>query len=573
LKIILDKPPVWVTLVVGFSFSVAAAFGVNRWEQANRAEWFERQVSALQVALQSYLDSSTQVARSLAAIQMIRGQLHSDELDFFASQVLRGASALVGLGYAPRLTGSQLRSLDREAWKISADGQQQALMPSDAGEYFPTTIFIPMPGEATVELGFEHGSDWRRRAAIAKARDTATLATTSEVPLATNPSLTGFVLYVPAYAAPSETLKPEELQQAFVGVTYVVLSSQTLLQQAIQEANARNLQVYLYRLPVDYLDSALLKQRESLRASLQDTLLAGYQDGILTKQSPRLPKRDACPQQRDRLACLRSVNWVDGEWSIFVLPNANSGFFSWRVGSTLALGGLITLLFSFYLASSLERLQQQAYWLNALLLSSAQLKRQKECAEQALRQLMKTQSQLVHAEKMSGLGQLVAGIAHEINNPVSFIFGNVSYAAQYAGDLLDLLSLYQQEYSEATPAIRTRAEEIELDFIREDFLKIINSMKLGAQRIREIVVSMRNFSRLDEAELKPADLLAGLESTLTILRHRLKAKGGQPEIAVVKQYESIPPVECAAGQMNQVFMNLLSNSIEALREAAIAQKC
>ncbi|NJO20402.1 MAG: hypothetical protein HC838_10690 [Spirulinaceae cyanobacterium RM2_2_10] len=202
----------------------------------------------------------------------------------------------------------------------------------------------------------------------------------------------------------------------------------------------------------------------------------------------------------------------------------------------------------------------------ALTQSSIQLKSQKEQAEQTLKQLMQTQSRLVHAEKMSGLGQLVAGIAHEINNPVSFIYGNTGYALEYSRSLIQLLRLYQEFFPAAIPEIEKYSEDIELDFLIEDFPKIIDSMRMGASRIQELVVSMRNFSRLDEVDLKQTDLHEGLESTLTILRHRLKATGNQPEILVVKKYGLLPLVDCAAGQLNQVFMNLLSNSIDALRD-------
>ena len=168
---------------------------------------------------------------------------------------------------------------------------------------------------------------------------------------------------------------------------------------------------------------------------------------------------------------------------------------------------------------------------------------------------------------MSSLGQLVAGVAHEINNPVSFIHGNLPYADRYVRDLLHLVHLYQQHYPQPVSEIQAQAEAIDLNFLLEDLPKLLGSMQLGAERIRQIVLSLRNFSRLDQAEMKPVDLHDGIDSTLLILQNRLKARAGHPGILVVKEYGDLPAVECYAGQLNQVFMNLLTNAIDAVDES------
>ncbi|PPT10077.1 Circadian input kinase A [Geitlerinema sp. FC II] len=183
-----------------------------------------------------------------------------------------------------------------------------------------------------------------------------------------------------------------------------------------------------------------------------------------------------------------------------------------------------------------------------------------------LHELKQTQSQLIQTEKMSSLGQLVAGIAHEINNPVNFIYGNLTHADTYTRDLLDLVELYHREYQTPTPAIAAREDEIELEFLVEDLPKILSSMKVGADRIRKIILSLRNFSRLDEAEIKDVDVRDGIQSTLTILQYRLKAKSDRPAIEVVCDYHETPRIECYSGPLNQVFMNLLTNAIDALEE-------
>ncbi|MEP0917311.1 ATP-binding protein [Leptolyngbya sp. DQ-M1] len=184
----------------------------------------------------------------------------------------------------------------------------------------------------------------------------------------------------------------------------------------------------------------------------------------------------------------------------------------------------------------------------------------------ALAELQRTQAQMVQSEKMSSLGQLVAGVAHEINNPVNFIHGNLKHIAEYAQDLLAFVQLYQHYYPDPVTEIQTLSEDIDLEFLQQDLPKVLSSMQLGTDRIRQIVLSLRTFSRMDEAEYKEVDIHEGIDSTLLILQHRLKATSRRSEIKVIKDYATLPHVECYAGQINQVFMNILVNAIDAIED-------
>ncbi len=222
-------------------------------------------------------------------------------------------------------------------------------------------------------------------------------------------------------------------------------------------------------------------------------------------------------------------------------------------------GGQVIKLFG-TIQDITERLLVQ----NALQQSEVQLREKATQLEVTLSELRSTQIQLIQTEKMSSLGQLVAGIAHEINNPINFIYGNVLHASDYSLDLLQLIETYQKSYPNPTSDVIAKIEDIDLGFIQEDLPKMLQSMQVGVDRVRDIVLSLRNFSRLDEAEMKPVDIHSGIDSTLLILQHKVKKNGEGTGINVIKNYGKLPKVSCYASGLNQVFMNILSNAIDAV---------
>ncbi|MBW4476176.1 MAG: AAA family ATPase [Tolypothrix brevis GSE-NOS-MK-07-07A] len=279
-------------------------------------------------------------------------------------------------------------------------------------------------------------------------------------------------------------------------------------------------------------------------------------------------------QQPKSLLCIPIINQGKLLGILYLENNLTTGAFTsdrveiLKLLTTQAAISLENAILYKNLAQANETLEEYSHTLEEKVEERTQeLNQINQNLQQTLSELKNAQTHLIQSEKMSSLGQMVAGIAHEINNPINFIHANISYASAYVEDLLDLVAIYQQEYPNPSPLVEVKAEELDLDFLIKDLPKLLESMNVGSSRIRNIVLSLRNFSRLDESEMKPVDIHEGIDNTLMILQHRLKEKSDRPEIEVIKQYGELPLISCYAGQLNQAFMNILSNAIDALQES------
>ncbi|MGD1804288.1 CHASE domain-containing protein [Dapis sp. BLCC M126] len=557
--------------LTGITLSIIATLVVYHWEMAKDREQFQQQSTVLVNELQRQLNSYTQLTRSVGSFLNSSQEVSRQEFQQFTSSLLPYYDGLLGLGWSKKVE-NQERSLYEEQLKAQGlinfkihehNPRGNQVVAGDRPVYFPITYIAPLNRWQNY-IGWDAASDIKRLLSIEEAERIGVSISTPLVELENGKP--GFVLYYPIFGpnnlnSPSLEDENPDTNKKFQGVVFGFYEVRTWIEKAISNLNLNELDFYLYRLPEDQLGSALNKTA----VNATDSFLIAYKSNSQSlTESPQVANLEAIENPTDQSSslcryssewefCIRSLHTAQQELSLLVLPASDRSISSWRCEAVLALGLLVTVCLVMYLLIS-----QQA---------TLKVEGKNRELEELLQELHQTQLKLVQTEKMSSLGRLVAGVAHEINNPVSFISGNVEYASDHFQDLFYLLDLYQTQYPTPTPEIEAAIEDTDLDFIAEDLPKLLKSMKVGSERLREIVLSLRNFSRLDESIVKEVDIHTGIESTLMILAHRIKSQPHRPEIQVTRDYGNLPLIECYAGQLNQVFMNILANAVDALEDS------
>jgi len=553
--------PAALTLCTGTSLSLAAAAVVWHSENQRMQAEFHQQADRLNVTLQQSINKNLEVLYSLEAFYRASTEVSRQDFKQFAQPALARNTAIHSVNWIRRVPAAQkaayektIRAEDFPAFQIyERTPDKKQVKAKVRSEYFPI-IYREALEEDNKVIGFDVASSPDRKTALEKSANTGKIAASARIRLVSN-NQPGLQVFLPV---PRPTNSPDNSvngRQNLMGVIAGLFQITSMVDSSLESLNLDKINFYLYD------NSAIEKEHFLVRYDSQAKQLI---------DNPKHEKPELANLRgkicKNPSACTRLFNVADRQWRLLVLPGKGYNSLRTHQGSLAigAIGLLMTGSLTIYLLMSLERtakVEQQVYD------RTIQLKQRTAELETALKNLQEAQFKLIQTEKMSSLGQLVAGVAHEINNPVNFISGNLIHTGAYTRDLLELVEIYQQQYPNPTPEVQAKLKDIDLDFISEDLPKILKSMNMGAERISQIVLSLRNFSRLDEAEMKSVDIHQGIDSTLMILDSRLKQKADFSGIKLIKEYGNLPLVECWAGQLNQVFMNILSNAIDVLSDA------
>ena len=552
--------PAALTLCTGVGLSLIAAGVVWNWENQRTKAEFNQQADRLNATLQQSINKNLDFLYSIQEFYSASSEVTRQDFREFVQPALSRNSAVFSVNWVLRIPAADkaayeeaIRAEGFSAFQIyERDAEKKAVPVKARSEYFPITYREALEVD-TRALGFDLASNPERKAALEKSVNMGKIAASGKIKLVSNdrPGVQIF-LPVPGRTTSSDSFaySSENLRGVISGVFQIT----NMVNFYLESLNLENINFYLYD------NSATAKERFLMRYDSQAKEL--IDDPKLEKPELINLGGQICANPS---ACSRTFKVADRQWMLLILPGKGYNGLNTHQGSLAisAIGLLMTGSLTAYLLMSLGRTAKVEKQVRD---RTIQLKERTAELETALKNLQSAQLKLIQTEKMSSLGQLVAGVAHEINNPVCFISGNLSHTGEYTQNLLELVKIYQQQYPNPTPEVQGKLQEIDLEFISEDLPKIIKSMNVGADRIRQIVLSLRSFSRLDEAEMKSVNLHEGIDSTLMILDSRLKANGDFPGIKVIKEYGDLPLVECWAGQLNQVFMNILSNAIDILHD-------
>lgn len=542
-------------LVTGIGLSIAAFSTVRARSNQRVREEFHQQVTHLTSALEYSVTDKLEVSQALAAFYAASDQVDRDEFRVFVQPFLNHHKGIHGLSWVARVSGED-RARYEQAMAAEGFPNFSIYQRDNSGnvskrppqlEYFPVTY--TEPSTLSQAIGYDMLSEPMRRDALMRAKQTGQTALTERITLIDNEL--GAIAFTPIYA-PASNSKAKTL----LGFVQVVFSLKNTVANAIESPTLAELDFSIYDQSASPDHQLILRHQ----ANTRNLLVSAWPD---SDNSPAA-RAILCPSPSD---CIRHVDVADRRWTIVMHPTM-AYITSNREGAAYAIFS-IGLLLTFGFVAYMLITQRHAIRVENLVQERTA---QAQELSRTLSELQQTQAQLIQTEKMSSLGQLVAGVAHEINNPVNFIHGNLDHVANYTQDLMTIVAMYQRAYPQPTPAIQAAIDEADLEFVSEDLPKLLRSMQVGTERIREIVLSLRSFSRLDEADMKAVDIHEGIDSTLLILQNRTKVSPNRPEIVIIKDYGNLPSIECYAGQLNQVFMNLLVNAIDAIDDLAKQQQ-
>ncbi|MFB2936882.1 CHASE domain-containing protein [Aerosakkonemataceae cyanobacterium BLCC-F154] len=548
--------PIKLTLLVGIVLSLTAFVTVRGADEDYLESQLHEQTQSIANALEQGVETKLQPLESIAGFFKASQKIEREEFRKFTQSFLVRYPETLALGWVSRISNSQRTSYERIiAREGFANFQiQEQLLPGESStvqlkaEYFPVTYIEPLSLNRN-KVGLDLSTEPEMKTTLEKAINSGKVAITQRLNLKNDQW--GLAAFVPVYQENLES-SVNQRRESMQGLAVGMFAIADLIQFSLKGANTRHLDFFIYD------ESAPINRR----------FLAFYQSStgqVFTEPSYEWSTNTTTSQFCEvEQNCTRLLTVGDRQWKLVIVPTPNYANFDnyWQAWLALGLGLLATSSLVSYMFIAAQRAEKVEQLMHDRTIQAEEL-------QETLQELKQTQAQLVQTEKMSSLGQLVAGVAHEINNPVSFIYGNLVYLEEYTESLLSLIEIYQKLNLNTHREVQAKSEEIDLNFIKSDLPKMLTSMRSGTQRIEEIVLSLRNFSRLDESEMKPVDIHQGIDSTLLILDHSLKATDERPEsIQVIKQYGDLPKIECYAGQLNQVFMNLLNNAIDAINDSS-----
>ena len=526
----------WAALAAGLLITLGVATAIHHRDRLYSQELFDHEAKLLETELQERLDDYKNVLRACEGIIAHDPDLEPRDWHTFVS-ALDVTTTFEGIDRLSFIRS--VRHQDRQAFEARERLKYPGFTiepPGARDDYMVFTLAEPLTPLRSV-IGVDVGTRPERRALAERAAESGRAELSNPVlSLATQQSSGGntFIYYMPLYQSARHPATPEERKRLLIGWVSISFAIDSFVRGIV---------------------------------NVHPNMISTIWNGPDAATAIRLYGEDREAARKSAFRYSGSLSIGEQNWALAVrsTPGFERTLMGYTVPVVVLIGLFISLMLSRYLALLIEG-RRNAYAL-------AQLKTQElEAAHDELTRAFNTlkdaQVQLVHAEKMASLGQLVAGVAHELNNPISFIYSNSTYLEEHVGELFALIDALRQRPED--PALAGRTEELsarneelvaraDLSYLRSDILKIIRSGKDGASRIKEIVLSLRRFSRLDEAERKPVLLEDGLNDTLAILRHQLKGR-----IAVELDYRFNQPVSCYPGQINQVFMNILVNAVQAM---------